>query len=267
MNVSKYLENMKNLPDRFSNLAFWRGVRKLRDKIVDTFEYVGEWGNGIENSLSSIDTDLSGLKEWKTTVDSSLSRIDADLSGLKEWKTTVDSTLSSIDNDLSGLQNWKTSVDNSLSSIENLLRNFNRSFGHDYFPRSVVELSSDEMKKISIVTVESSDSNGAFSTGYIKVASGDLHIKEISGYDNTISMGRCGARLEVELSDHTHTMIPLGVYVEHYKYWNDPREFTFKLHFYCNDSYDSYFPVNPRLSVSYAKIIFDGDALQLSVAI
>lgn len=197
MNLSKYMESMKNLPDRFSNLAFWRGVRKLRDKLIKTFEYVGTWGNGIEN----------------------------------------------------------------------LLRNLNGSFGHDYFPRSVVELSSDEMNKISIVTVESSDSNGAFSTGYIKVASGDLHIKEISGYDNTISLGRCGARLEVELSDHTHTMLPLGVYVENYKYWSDPREFTFKLHFYCNDSYDSYFPVNPRLSVTYAKIIFDGDALQLSVAI
>ena len=197
MNLSKYLESMKNLPDRFSNLAFWRGVIKLRDKLVETFEYVGEWGNRIEN----------------------------------------------------------------------LLRNFNRSFGHDYFPRSAVELSSDEMKKISIVTVESSDSDGTFTTGYIKVDRGDLHIKEISGYDNTISMGRCGARLEVELSDRTHMMLPLGVYVENYKYWSDPREFTFKLHFYCNDSYDSYFPVNPRLSVTYAKIIFDGDALQLSVAI
>ena len=197
MNLPKYIESMKFLPDKFSNLAFWRGVRKLRDKLVDTFEYVGEWGNGIEN----------------------------------------------------------------------LLRNLNGSFGHDYFPRSVVELSSDEMKKISIVEIESSDSNGAFSTGYIKVAKGDLHIKEISGYDNTISLGRCGARLEVELSDRTHTMLPLGVYVENYKYWNDPREFTFKFHFYCNDSYDSYFPVNSRLSVSYARIIFDCDALQLSVPI
>ena len=197
MNLSKYIESMKNLPDRFSNLAFWRGVRKLRDKLVDTFEYVGGWGNGIEN----------------------------------------------------------------------LLRNLNGSFGHDYFPHSIVELSSEEMKKISIVTVESSDSNGTFSTRYIKVAKGDLHIKVISGYDNTISLGRCGARLEVELSDRTHTMLPLGVYVEHYKYWNDPREFTFKFHFYCNDSYDSYFPVNPRLSITYAKIIFDCDALQLSVPI
>ena len=197
MNLSKYIESMKFLPDRFSNLAFWRGVRKLRDKIVDTFEYVSSWGNNVEN----------------------------------------------------------------------VLRNLNRSFGHDYFPRSIVELSSEELKKISIVSVESSDSNGAFSTGYIKVAKGDLHIKEISGYDNTISLGRCGARLEVELSDHTHTMIPLGVYIDGYKNWYDPAPFTFKFHFYCNDTYDSYFPVNPRLSITYAKIIFDCDALQLSVAI
>lgn len=43
--------------------------------------------------------------------------------------------------------------------------------------------------------------------------------------------------------------------------------FTFKFHFYCNNTYDSYFPVNHRLSVVYAKIVFDCDALQLSVAI
>ena len=197
MNLSKYIESMKNLPDRFSNLAFWRCIRKLKYAIVNTFNYIESWGNRIEN----------------------------------------------------------------------LLRNLNGSFGHDYFPHSIVELSSEELSKISIVSVESSDSTGAFSTGYIKVAKGDLHIKEISGYDSTISLGRCGARLEVELSDHTHTMLPLGVYVENYKYWSDPREFTFKFHFYCNDSYDSYFPVNPRLSVTYAKIIFDCDALQLSVPI
>lgn len=48
MDLSKYLESMKNLPDRFSNLAFWRGVRKLKDEMVKTFEYVEEWGNDIE---------------------------------------------------------------------------------------------------------------------------------------------------------------------------------------------------------------------------
>lgn len=197
MNLTKFLKRMEKNPERFSNLAFWREVRKLKTNIVATFKYVESWGNNVEN----------------------------------------------------------------------VLRNLNRSFGHDNFPHSVVELESNELQKISIVTMEGSDSQGSFTTGYIKVAKGDLHVKEITSYNNTISLGTCDARLDVELSDHTHTMLPLGVYIDGYKNWYDPAPFTFKFHFYCNDTYDSYFPVNPRLSVSYAKIIFDCDALQLSVAI
>lgn len=194
MDLLEYLKPMKNLPDRFSNLAFWRSVRKLKGDIVATFNYIESWGNNVED----------------------------------------------------------------------VLRNLNRSFSHDNYPHSVVELESNEVKKISIVTKGATDS-----IGYIKVAKGDLHIKEVTGYNNTISLGTCDARLDVELSDHTHTMLPLGVYIEKYKYWPDPTDFTFKFHFYCNDTYDSYFPfpVNPRVSVVNAEIIFDCDALQLSVAI
>ena len=197
MKLSKYLLPMTNLPDRFSNLAFWRSVRNLKDAINATFKYIESWGNNVEN----------------------------------------------------------------------VLRNLNRSFGHDNYRHSVVELDSNELRKISIVAMEGSDSQGSFTTGYIKIAKGDLHIKEVTNYNNTISLGTCDARLDVELSDHTHTMIPLGVYIDGYKNWYDPTPYTFKFHFYCNDTYDSYFPVNPRLSVVYAKIIFDCDALQLSVAI
>lgn len=53
MDLLKYLEPMKNLPDRFSNLAFWRGVRKLRDEVVNAFEYVDSWGENIERSISN----------------------------------------------------------------------------------------------------------------------------------------------------------------------------------------------------------------------
>ena len=55
MDVLKYLEPMKNLPERFSNLAFWRGVRKLRDEVVNAFEYVDSWGTHIESLLPSGD--------------------------------------------------------------------------------------------------------------------------------------------------------------------------------------------------------------------
>lgn len=54
MDLLKYLEPMKNIPERFSNLAFWRGVRKLKDEVVDAFEYVDSWGKNIESKLTSI---------------------------------------------------------------------------------------------------------------------------------------------------------------------------------------------------------------------
>lgn len=54
MDLLKYLEPMKNLPERFSNLAFWRGVRKLRDEVVNAFEYVDSWGDAIELNISAL---------------------------------------------------------------------------------------------------------------------------------------------------------------------------------------------------------------------
>ena len=54
MNLSKYLAPMKNMPERFSNLAFWRGVRKLKDEVVNAFEYVNSWGESIESEISQI---------------------------------------------------------------------------------------------------------------------------------------------------------------------------------------------------------------------
>lgn len=53
MDLSKYLKTMKNLPDRFSNLAFWRGVRKLRDEVVSAFEYIDSWGDNIESEITN----------------------------------------------------------------------------------------------------------------------------------------------------------------------------------------------------------------------
>lgn len=60
MDLLKYLEPMKNLPKRFSNLAFWRGVRKLRDDVVNAFEYVDSWGTHIESLLPSGNYEKSG---------------------------------------------------------------------------------------------------------------------------------------------------------------------------------------------------------------
>lgn len=58
MDLLKYLEPMKNLPERFSNLAFWRGVRKLRDEVVNAFEYVDSWGESVESELANLLTNV-----------------------------------------------------------------------------------------------------------------------------------------------------------------------------------------------------------------
>lgn len=52
MDLLKYLKPMKNIPERFSNLAFWRGVRNLKDCVVNAFEYVDSWGESIESDIN-----------------------------------------------------------------------------------------------------------------------------------------------------------------------------------------------------------------------
>lgn len=54
MDLLKYLKPMKNLPERCSNLAFWRGVRNLKDCVVNAFEYLDSWGDGIELNISAL---------------------------------------------------------------------------------------------------------------------------------------------------------------------------------------------------------------------
>lgn len=62
MDLLKYLKPMKNLPERFSNLAFWRGVRKLRDGIVNAFEYIDSWGKILENDVAQMKLDIANFQ-------------------------------------------------------------------------------------------------------------------------------------------------------------------------------------------------------------
>lgn len=69
MDLLKYLEPMKNLPERFTNLAFWRGVRKLRDEVVNAFEYVDSWGENIENELDNLLTNVATIPTFSVQAD------------------------------------------------------------------------------------------------------------------------------------------------------------------------------------------------------
>ena len=66
MDLLKYLEPMKNIPERFSNLAFWRGVRKLKDEVVNAFEYIDSWGDNIENEVAQMKSDIANAQTIAT---------------------------------------------------------------------------------------------------------------------------------------------------------------------------------------------------------
>lgn len=75
MDLLKYLKPMKNTPERFSNLAFWRGVRKLKDEVVKAFEYVDSWGDNIEHDLSQIKT-INYTKCNRVTIFDEIKQVD-----------------------------------------------------------------------------------------------------------------------------------------------------------------------------------------------
>ena len=121
MDLSQYLETMKNLPERFSNLNFWRGVRKLRDKMVDTFEYVGEWGNGIEGQIANIKGDIVTLNNTDNSLDSRISALENGGGG----GGSVEDEIAAIKSDITTLENTDTSLDSRISALESSDVNLN----------------------------------------------------------------------------------------------------------------------------------------------
>lgn len=69
MDLLKYLEPMKNLPGRFSNLAFWRDVRKFKDDVVNAFKYVDTWGKNIETTVNNVKVaNFTGNQQMQLTI-------------------------------------------------------------------------------------------------------------------------------------------------------------------------------------------------------
>lgn len=62
MDILKFLKPIETLPDRFSNLAFWRCLRVFRETIVNVFTYIDTWGEGIEIEQSTQNSRLSKLE-------------------------------------------------------------------------------------------------------------------------------------------------------------------------------------------------------------
>lgn len=123
MDLSQYLKTMKNLPERFSNLNFWHGVRKLRNKMIDTFEYVGEWGNGIENGLSGLGDDLSNTK---SQLSESINELKGDLVDINgkpfeyNFNWIINSYVDGNNGNIIDYNGWKRSDYIELNSDQNI---------------------------------------------------------------------------------------------------------------------------------------------------
>lgn len=112
MDILKYLEPMKNLPNRFSNLAFWRVVRKLKDEMIKTFEYVGEWGNSIEGQILDINNSIGGINYSNQTRDSRISALESS-------DVNLNTEITNIKSDITTLENTDHSLDSRISALEN----------------------------------------------------------------------------------------------------------------------------------------------------
>ena len=91
MDLLKYSESLKNLPKRFSNLAFWRDCRKFKDVTVNALEYIDSWGKGIEIEQTNQNTKIS-------TLETSQKSQDTKISTLESGQTTQDTKISALEN-------------------------------------------------------------------------------------------------------------------------------------------------------------------------
>ena len=106
MDLLKYSESLKNLPKRFSNLAFWRDCRKFKDVTVNALEYIDSWGKGIEIEQTNQNTKIS-------TLETSQKSQDTKISTLESGQTTQDTKISA-------LESGQTTQDTKISALENL---------------------------------------------------------------------------------------------------------------------------------------------------
>ena len=88
MDLLKYIAPMKNMPERFSNLAFWRGVRKLKDEVVNAFEYIDSWGDNIESEEAQMKSDIANAQTIATSANYSTKYSISN----EPWQTTQPKT-------------------------------------------------------------------------------------------------------------------------------------------------------------------------------
>lgn len=118
MKLLDYLIPMKNLPNRFSNLAFWRILRIFKDDVVDAFTYLHTWGNDIEGEQATQDDTIS-LHEGKLFMhDAMIESLLSEQSSQNDRILSLELAESTSSGKVSDLEESVKTLNTALESVE-----------------------------------------------------------------------------------------------------------------------------------------------------
>lgn len=106
MKLLEYLKPMENLPNRFSNLAFWRILRIFKDKVVDAFTYVDTWGTGIEVEQSTQNGILTTHDQMLSSHETTISNINAEQNSQNSAIATNAVNIGTLNSDIDVLRQY-----------------------------------------------------------------------------------------------------------------------------------------------------------------
>lgn len=136
MDILKFVEDVKHLPNRFSNLDFWRSLKTFNEHLYDAFQYLDSWGNSIEkeqstqnSSLTSHGQKITDLVAEQITQNGRLSVLEeggesvvSRVSILEDGQKTLNAALEVVESDLSSqktsIESLKTDVTSVTSAVE-----------------------------------------------------------------------------------------------------------------------------------------------------
>lgn len=95
MNISDYLKNIE--PVHSISMAFFRGLRKFNRCIVESFSYLDNWGNTIENEQRTQNVSLTEHGQKITDLVAEQTVQNSRLSALEESDTYVDLRVSNLE--------------------------------------------------------------------------------------------------------------------------------------------------------------------------
>ena len=125
MRLLEYLEPMKTLPNRFSNLAFWRILRVFTDYVVDAFTYVNTWGLWVEDvevkqndRLNSNENAISNIQTEQTTQNNRISSLEAGEGRGSERITTLEESVKTLNVALESVEKEQSTQNTDIESLK-----------------------------------------------------------------------------------------------------------------------------------------------------